>query len=62
MCEPGAKPQFDRLIRDLERAKAAWDSGETQHAKRILNLVASIAYAESKERGVNDPVPETSQG
>lgn len=58
MRNPGQAPQFDRLMNDLRRAQEAWCLGEIDKAERILRVVASVAYAESKERGPNDPVPE----
>lgn len=58
MREPGQPPQFDRLIRDIERARAEWYSGNHRKAERILEVAASVAYAEVKERGENDPRPE----
>lgn len=58
MREPGRAPQFDRLIGNLERAKKLWAEGSREASERLLVLVASISYAEAKERGPNDPVPE----
>lgn len=58
MREPGKAPQFDRMIADLQRAKVLWESGDKDRPIRILNVVASIALAEMRERGQNDPVPE----
>jgi hypothetical protein len=51
-------PQFDRMIRDLERAKHLWLLGDNDAVCRILRAVGSIATVESFERGSNDPIPE----
>lgn len=52
------EPQFDRMIDDIQRAKAAYEEGNYELCRRLLKVVASIAYADSVERGPNDPVPE----
>jgi len=58
---PGSRPQFERLIKDLQRATLAWDEGDIDLAERILKLIAYVAFAECEERGPNDPVPEIVQ-
>lgn len=58
MREPGHPPHFETLERDLARAREAWTCGDMDRAERILRVLASKAYAESFERGPNDPVPE----
>lgn len=57
--EPGTPPQFNRLISNLERAKALWADGNHEAAERLLKLVGSIAMAECEERRPNDPRPES---
>ena len=59
--EPGEAPQFDRLLRDLNRAHAAWATGDHKKAEAILKVVASIAWSEIEERGEHDPVPESAR-
>ena len=54
----GQRPQFDRMIRDLERAKELWAEQKYNDACHLLMVVGSIAIAEHTERGPNDPVPE----
>jgi hypothetical protein len=60
--ETGSKPQFDRIIGNLERAKKLWEEGNRESAERLLKLAGSIAFAEASERNETDPVPETSEG
>jgi hypothetical protein len=54
----GDTPQFDRLIEELERAREEWRKGNRGKAEAMLKVVSSIAYAEAKERGPHDPMPE----
>lgn len=56
--EPGTAPQWDRMIRDLERAKILWDGHNHEAACRLLKVVGSIALSQVDERGPNDPVSE----
>lgn len=57
--EPGSAPQFDRMIRDLERAKVLWEHDHNHDAAcRLLKLVGSIALSQVDERGLNDPISE----
>lgn len=58
MREQGEEPDWQRLITEVERARIEWRLGNRGKAERMLRVMASIAYAESKERGPNDPVPE----
>lgn len=51
-------PQFSRMIDDLRRAEVLWDSGHKDSSRRILKVVASIAYASSVEPSPNTPLPE----
>lgn len=58
MREPGKTPQFDRLIRDVERAKLEWNAGNYDKSERILRVVGSVAMEEASERKPGTPVPE----
>lgn len=58
MREHGERPQFDRLIQEVVRAEKEWDLGNHGKAEAMLKIVASIAYAEARERGPHDPVAE----
>ena len=58
MRKPGEAPAFDRIVEEVQRAAAEWALGNRGKAERMLRLAASIAYAESQERGPNDPIPE----
>ena len=57
MRDPGAKPDFETLRDELQRAEEEWDKGNHGKAERILRVVASIAYAEAEKRGPGDPIP-----
>jgi hypothetical protein len=56
--ERSQAPQFDRLLRDLERAKDAWSKGDHDLSERLLKMVGSIAMSEATVRGPNSPRPE----
>jgi hypothetical protein len=58
MREPGEEPLFNRIIEEVERARVEWGLGNRGRAEAILRAAASIAYAEARERGPNDPKPE----
>ncbi len=55
---PGVAPRFDLIIDHIVRAKQQWAIGNHDAAERLLRLAGSLAIAESKERGTDDPVPE----
>lgn len=58
MRNPGEPPPFDRLIRDIERARSEWDAGNREKAEGILRVVGSVAIAEARERPPGAPIPE----
>ena len=49
MRESGSVPQFGRIIRELERAREAWENGEPAVAIAGLNLAGTLALAEAAE-------------
>jgi hypothetical protein len=52
------QPQFDRMIADIEKARAAFTAGDFAKCRAMLNVVGSIALAEAIERSPADPVAE----
>ena len=56
--EPGRAPDFARLAMELGRAQSEWELGNRGKAESILRMIGSLAYADAKERGPHDPVPE----
>lgn len=57
--EPGTAPPWDRMIRDLERAKVLWEHDHNHDAAcRLLKVVGSIALSQIDERHPSAPVPE----
>ena len=55
-------PQFDRLIADIERARKFYESGDLEKYRAIMQLVGSIAFANSKEFNPRAPRPESASG
>lgn len=51
-------PQFERLISEIQHARAAYDAGAMEKYRAIMRLVGSLAYANAAERSPNAPVPE----
>jgi hypothetical protein len=49
MRQPGDPPKFEEIIQMAVDAENQWTMGNRAEAERLLRLVATIAYAESKE-------------
>ncbi len=58
MRKPGEAPAFDRIIDEVQEARAEWWLGNRGAAERRLRLAAGIAYNESQELTAKHPMAE----